>query len=808
MRKTLLLAIIVFTVSCSHKGEVKLETKWFRIILSEKGYLTSIYDKTHRKEYLPENHYPSLLSIRCNGIIEEPKHLKKKGKFVILSYPENNISAEIEVSDRKNYITFKLTDITHADNVELVIWGPYPTTISETIGECVGVVRNNDYAIGIQALNVKTLGGYPSEENDIEPSFDIFATGNYTDIDKDWKARKNYRGQTARVKDFGSVIQAYTRNRNRERIIANWGHTHYVAPLFDDGGVIGSKIALFGCRPEDALNLIGQIEINEGLPHPVIDGEWAKTARSATSSYLIINFSEENLDQALELTKKTGLKYLYHLEPFRSWGHYDLDKKLFPGNRESMKRCVERAKEQGVKLGVHTLSNFINTNDPYVTPVPDKRLSRVGESVITKDIDAVTDEIYINSPVFFNQMVNNTLKAIVIGDEIIQYKDISSSEPWKLTGCRRGAFGTMASSHNNGEIIGKLLDHPYEVFLSNPDLSIEIAKNIAELFNETGLMQTSFDGLEGVWSTGMGQYARSLFTKTWYDNLDPEIKGKVINDASNPSHFNWHINTRYNWGEPWYAGFRESQTYYRLMNQDFYRRNFIPSMLGWFSMSPTTSIEDAEWLLARAAGFDAGFAFNLNFETVEKNGESDAIFKAIKTWESARMAGSFTPEQKLKMEDISNEFHLESAGEGRWILYTYKIERYVLEQNTRLDYKTVNSAFEFDNPYDGQRMMFIISLVSGERDQFSEVKSISMEVNNRSVDIPVVMKANQNLKLDLKGNMRLYDYNWNLIQDIENVDISGLLPGKNKINFTALFSKPGSAKLKIEIKTMGKAEAL
>jgi hypothetical protein len=321
-------------------------------------------------------------------------------------------------------------------------------------------------------------------------------------------------------------------------------------------------------------------------------------------------------------------------------------------------------------------------------------------------------------------------------------------------------------------------------------------------------MQISFDGLEGVWSTGMGQYARSLFTKTWYDNLDPVIKGKVINDASNPSHFNWHINTRYNWGEPWYAGFRESQTYYRLMNQDFYRRNFIPSMLGWFSMSPNTSIEDAEWLLARAAGFDAGFAFNLNFETVERNGASDAIFEAIKTWETARMAGSFTPEQKLKMEDISNEFHLEAAGEGKWNLYPYKIERYVFEQTTRPVGMTVNSAFEFDNPYDGQPMMFIISLVPGERDQFSEVKSLSMVVNDRRVEIPVVMKANQNLRLDLKGNLRLFDNNWNLFQNIENVDIPGLLPGKNKIIFAAIFSKPGSAKLKIEIKTRGKAEAL
>lgn len=808
MRKLLFLPFLILAVSCSHQDDASLETKWFRLVLDEKGTVTSIYDKTTSQEYLPENHQPPLLSIRCNGIIEQPQQLKKKGRHIILSYPENNVEAEIAVSFNKYYITFELTDITPADIIELVIWGPYPTTISETIGECVGVVRNNDFAIGIQALNVKTLGGYPTEESDIEPSFDIFATDNYTDIDKDRRARKNYRGQTARVQDFGSVVQAYTRNRNRERIISNWGHTPYLAPPFEDGGVTGSKIALFGCPPENALDLIGQIEINEGLPHPLVEGEWSKTARSATSSYLIINFTEANLNSALLLTEKAGLKYLYHLEPFRSWGHYALDEKSFPGNRESMKRCVERAAEHGIKLGVHTLSNFINTNDPYVTPVPDKRLAKVGESIITADIDTSSDEIYIESPLFFNQMENNTLRAAVIGEEIIRYKDVSVSEPWRLTGCVRGAFGTKTSSHNKGDKIGKLLDHPYRVFLSNPELSIEIAKNIAGLFNETGLMQTSFDGLEGVWSTGMGQYARSLFTKTWYDNLDPEIKGKVINDASNPGHFNWHINTRYNWGEPWYAGFRESQTYYRLMNQDFYRRNFIPSMLGWFSMSPATSVEDAEWLLARAAGFDAGFAFNLSFETVKKNGGSDAILEAIKTWETARMAGAFTSEHKLKMEDINNEFHLEAAGEGEWNLYPYKIERYVYEQNNSLAEKPESSVFEFDNPYDAQPMMFIISPVPGEKDQLSEVKSISMEVNNRSLEIPVFMKANQNLKLDLKGNLRLYDANWNLIRNIENTDIPGIITGKNTIVLNAKFSKPGNGKLKIEMKTMGKAETI
>lgn len=790
----------------AYAGDITWTTSGLRMGVNDKGFVTSLYDVINNKEYIPSGGNSPLLTIRCNGETENPAILKSSGNDLTLSFPKNKVEARISVGASADYLTFELTDIRPFEKVELVIWGPFPTTIRETIGECVGVVRNSEFALGIQALNVKTLGGYPTEENDIEPSFNIFDK-NPVDIGEEWKKQKLYRGQTAKAVEGGSVLQAYCRNRLKDRIISNWGHDRYVAPAFIDGGVKGSKIALFGCPEDQVLKTISEIEVTEGLPHPVIDGEWGKTARAATASYLIIDFGEETLDKAIELTKKAGLKYLYHGDPFETWGHFRLKEKQFPDNRESMKRCVERAKAQGIRLGVHTLSNFITVNDPYVTPIPDKRLARVGESVLTNSIDASAGEIGIESPDFFNQMRNNTLHSVVIGDEIIRYREVSGSAPWKLLGCVRGAFGTRAEGHNKGDKAGKLMDHDYKVFLSNASLSEEIAVNIAKLFNETGLLQISFDGLEGNWSTGMGQYGRNLFTKIWYDNLVPEIKGKVINDASNQGHFNWHINTRYNWGEPWYAGFRESQTSYRLMNQDFFSRNLIPRMLGWFSMSPQTSLEDVEWLLARASGFDAGFAFNVSFGNAEANGQSDMIFDAIRKWETARMASAFTAEQKTRMQDIRNEFHLEQTGDNKWDLYPYHIERFQHEQKTRQPGEPVHSIFDYENPYDDQPLMFTIMLTS-EQDAVSPVEGITIEINNySSLNIPVKMQPSQILKLDGNGKLQLFDKNWNLIETINSGNIPVLVKGKNKIIVDAGFKSEGFSKLKIEVKTIGKAES-
>jgi hypothetical protein len=99
------------------------------------------------------------------------------------------------------------------EEVELVLWGPYPTTIGEIVGETVGVVRNREFALGIQALNAKTLGGFPTTEDDVMPMYDIFAGTDLSDIAEDQRDKELYRGDTARPTAFGSVLQAYCRNR-------------------------------------------------------------------------------------------------------------------------------------------------------------------------------------------------------------------------------------------------------------------------------------------------------------------------------------------------------------------------------------------------------------------------------------------------------------------------------------------------------------------------------------------------------------------------------------------------------------------
>ncbi len=793
-------------------AQVNFKTKQWSLQLDQSGKLTSMKSLALQKEFVVADKAGALMSIRKDGQLHAPRSCAWNAKKSELSftYPEAGMEATVKVQRNDLYISFELTHLSQADKADLVLWGPYPVTIADTVGEVVGVVRNKEFAIGIQALNIKTLGGYPNAESDIEPSYDVFEGGNKVDVKEDDMHKQLFRGDVARPTAYGASLQAYCRNRGRDRVIDNWGHTAYLAPVFHDGGVTGSKIALFGVANADVLPTISQIELREGLPHPLLDGEWGKQARHASESYLIMDFGTANLEEAIAATQQAGLRYLYHGDPFDNWGQFKLHAREFPQNWASMKQCVDIAKAKGVRLGVHTLSNFITTNDPYVTPVPDPRLAKVGYSRLSAAVDAGARELQIEDPTFFNQFQNNTLKAVVIGKEIIRYGSVSTAAPWKLLACERGAFGTQAAAHQPHDSVGKLMDHAYKVFLTNYALQEEMAKTIARLFNETGLMQLSLDGLEGCLSSGMGQYARQLFAKTWYDHLSPELKGKVINDASTPGHYFWHIYTRMNWGEPWYAGFRESQLQLRLKNQQFFRRNLMPSMLGWFSLRPETTLEDIEWMLALGAGYNAGFGLATSLQTLQRHGMKDEVLGLIKTWEQARMKNIFNEAQKERMRSLKHEFHLEAAGDGAYRLTPVYNAYFKHAQQLKQPGEPVFSSFRFNNPAAAQPVSFIITMAaSKESDPDVTFDQVSIAINRQdALVLPVSLKRNQFLKCDGK-TIKVYSRQWQLLQTLELAKPLPLLAnGDNEIVFDGKYSGENGAEVKLEIRANGQPELI
>ena len=803
-RAVVLFLLLVLSACAGLGREVGVQAGSLEIGITKEGMIGSLTDLNSGRDYLPAGMEAPVLTLRVGGRDFEPQSatFDSSDSLLTLVY-ENGFEARVRIGVLPTHATLELVSVSDSTVVDIAIWGPYPTTINKVIGETVGVVRGEDFAVGLQALNPKTLGGYPWNENDAMPQLDIFESGDYSDLSEEGKRYVLYRVEAAKPDTFGSTLQAYTRDRRKERTVPNWGHDRYTIPPFSDGGVLGSKIALFGCPVIDALQTVGAIELAEGLPHPMIGGEWGKEARSASAAYVILPFGESTIDEAVEVTLKAGLGYLYHPEPFQTWGHFQLNDD-FPNGVEGLRRAVERAGARGVRVGLHTLSNFITTNDPYVTPEPDPRLARVGTTLLTEDLSETDTEVGIQSPDFFNQFDNNHLRAAVVGQEIVRYRTVSDASPWKLLDVERGAFGTRTGAHRRGDSIGKLADHAYRVFLTDPDLTREMGVTLAQLFNQTGLRQISFDGLEGNRSTGLGNYGEILFTTAWFDALNEDIRSHFIADASRTSHYFWHIFSRMNWGEPWYAGFRESQTEYRLKNQAYFRRNMMPGMLGWFRMQPQTSVEDIEWMLARSAAFDAGYAFVTSFEALEENGRSDEILRLIGMWEEARMGNVFTPEQKERMEDISNEFHLEEVGETGWSLYQVHPTVVRYEHRERQPGEPTHQTFPLQNSLAEQPLRFIVTAVGTSADR------VLLELDGVGrLEIPVLLQDGEALVYQGGDEATVYSPQWQVLGTIP-VDGAALMvnPGEHSLMFDATLRGGDEGHLKVELRLWGGAESV
>jgi hypothetical protein len=786
---------------CQTDRNILLQTQSMELHISNTGYINGIVDLETGDNHIATDSTSPLLSYRIDGVMIYPTKISyvQDKSLLELSF-HDSVNASIGIRNDGDYISFELLSITNIENIELIVWGPLSTTINKVIGETVGVVQSNNFALGIQALNPKTLGGYPWKENDCMPQIDLFEGTDMEDLSEKNKPYVLYRVEAAKPTSYGSTLQAYTRKRNTDRVVENWGHQNYLAPAWDDGGIIGSSIALFGVSTDQVLSVIEKIELNENLPHPLIDGVWSKRSNKASSSYLIMDFGEQDIEKAIEITRKSGLKYLYHSGPFESWGNFKLKETQFTDQLISLKRCVNKADKAGISLGLHTLSNFITSNDSYVTPIPDSRLAKVGSTTIVQDLDSGATEIILAETDYFTSLDKCHMKTVQIGNELIRFGSISHDEPWILFDCQRGAFGTQKQQHSANSTISLLADHAYKVFLSNSDLTLEIGENIARIFNETGIRQISFDGLEGCRSTGLGNYGEILLTSHWYDNLSADIQQNFIADASRTSHYFWHIYSRMNWGEPWYAGFRESQQEYRLKNQNYFRRNLMPGMLGWFLMSPSTSIEDMEWLLARAAGYDAGFAFVTNYKTVEKHGKSGEVLETIGKWENLRMSGLIPDSLKSLLQDIDKEFELSKAGKEQWKITPVGSFKFEYANLIKQPGEPLYTSYKIESPLDDNLLHFTISAKE------SDINQITVEIDNYKEVTLIGIKAGQTIEYKGGSTYQIYDQNWHLVAQIGLMSDELLIgKGEHTLNVSCAFDDKNKGTAKIEFRLANEA---
>ncbi|MEO8480038.1 MAG: hypothetical protein ABI542_10455 [Gemmatimonadota bacterium] len=705
------------------------------LTVNREGTLTALRNTILGTNFLQASQPASLLTLVSSGRRYPPTSFAvsetRSGKMLTLDYAPSGVRIVVRARETPTHLALDIVSALPEPKVDAVIWGPYPTIITKTVGEVIGVVRDGAVSVGLQVLNPKTLGGdLPNSEGST------------------WA-----RGIAAVAYPWGSALQAYAINRARDRRVDAWGGTRKNMPVAAIPGetVVGSSIALFTTAESETLDVLEQIGLAEGLPHPTIDGVWFPKSPLFGRSYLISSFGESDVDEMVAYTKRAGLFSLYHEGPFKSWGHFVLSESQFPNGRAGMRTAVEKAHAAGLHLGVHTLTNFINTNDPYVTPVPDDRLSLTGSSTLVQSVDAVEREIEVASPEYFDEEKENHLHTVKIGHELIQYRAVTATPPYRLLDAQRGAFGTTASAHHAGDSVGKLFDHSYKVFFPNFAMQREVAQNLADFLNETGVDHIDFDGHEGALASGEGDYAVGVFA----DDVLREVKHDLINGTSISKTFYWRIGSYYNWGEPWYGGFKESMQQYRIDNQALFDRNYMPHMLGWYLLTDQTTLPDMEWMLARAAGYGAGFAMVARPKALRANALTPILLDAIREWEAARTSGAFDSTQRERLKDSRNEFHLAPTAPGVWNLAQYlSSPTFVRTPVERQPGEPMETTWEVAQPWAEQRLQFRLSLIGAG----ATAKNFRMHVDRYTeVVIPVELLGGESLVSDGSATIRIYD---------------------------------------------------
>jgi hypothetical protein len=124
------------------------------------------------------------------------------------------------------------------------------------------------------------------------------------------------------------------------------------------------------------------------------------------------------------------------------------------GGLAGLKQSVAQFAAAGVKVGMHTMSANLATNDAYVTPIPDPRLAKTGEFNISRAITSTSitisfDQTTAGLPATTGPM-SGACCDMQIGNEIVTYSGVSTVAPYGLTGVVRGAYGTTGAAHAAG----------------------------------------------------------------------------------------------------------------------------------------------------------------------------------------------------------------------------------------------------------------------------------------------------------------------------------------------------------------------
>ncbi|MBO9593929.1 MAG: hypothetical protein J7599_13560 [Niabella sp.] len=836
-----LLAALLYAIPASTQN-IRLKTQYATITINNKGLITSVKRNASGKEYVPAGKPSAVMSLYSNKkyLLPVAAKMEKAGRMVLF-YP-NGSKATLLLEQKQSYLKFKLLALTERAQVDNIVWGPYNTTISKKIGDLIGVVRDDDFAIGMLGLDDNTTSGPPTDGDmsfmyyyihSPDPkkyplpshlkegqTFSIGGDG-ISDVafysQPEEYFRMNYGNGAKLEPAFGSSICMHSRNRNREQMIrfpyypdhidgkANSARYQLVTPANAD--YIGSAIALYACPDVLGLATIEQVVLAEGLPHPTIEGKWIKdpAAYRPDMAWWGPHDSLASYAQQLKITsvQDEGLGEYYpdRLEP------WDGKRITLNGKRDiPVPQFGKRMQQQGIRYGLHTLCEFLQPGrNKDVAPVPSDSLAIMQRTVITKDISPEDTIITVADTAYFNEFggwEGNHTNVLKIGKELIEYDGITRTAPYTFLKVKRGFHHTARGSYKAGTTIVKLQPNCYHGFAPDMNLQEEYAAFYGKWLADGGMDYIDFDGLESCMYQGHGQYSFKRFFRGLFDSYQRNggqylrVMGSAIQEGT------WHYMSVCNVGGGDHM-FSPVLNKWGIEGKDMryvFESSYFPATFGIQNYQVDWSLYDAENLQAKSIGWDATYMLGLSQQTVEASAEKAAVFNGYRVWENARAAGVFTKAHKEKLKDLNYKFHLEQTGMRSFLLYPVKENRI-----RDMDYSATGTRAILQNIFDTQPLEFSIKM-----NMPKEVTVEGLKIATPGGEELVVNKtlsAGQHI-IYKNGQFYIADRGRKLVELISADKQLKIGKGTGSFKISALGSGNDKVKMELVVPVMGKPEKI
>lgn len=467
------------------------------------------------------------------------------------------------------------------------------------------------------------------------------------------------------------------------------------------------------------------------------------------------------------------------------------------GNPKDATYLKDKAHQAGLDLGLIVLANRIPTDSKLVGPKPSKHLLKQGLLHLQLPIDDKQNEFAVYHSELFD--IPSTINVLQIDDELVTYRSVEKVGNIHLFyHCVRGAFGTRRVAHGKNAVVYKLWDTPERTLLPDLETQDQMAQSEAKKIANTDYPLLIFNDLKSYAYNDQGDLSIGHFLDTMHKyNPDKLLQADLLTPAA------WPYLSRVNENQLWNETMRSTMVETLAEKQEFYRKTQMPWMIGNFKIHladknrKATTMEEMEWFLSKAAAYDAGFGLIFDPETMKRHGLTNDMLNTINIWETLRLAGAFSEEQKELFKDPYENWHIGKAEDSSYLLYPQYISR-----GFYCNFK--DDGWQWNSPYPGRFALRIA--VEGK----GSISELELRTPNGILYFPCTVKAGQYLVFDFDGTAYVTDANFNTMEEILPQGVSILDEGPSEVSFKCKMKKEKEKQPEVTLRfiTRGKPETI